>query len=78
MSCGVCQVHQGGFASEQEFVRFRNHVGSLVKSDVLENLGQIDLSGPFVKIKYQCKQCGQLWVLEFPDQAFRGGWKKLA
>ena len=77
MSCRICELHQKGFASEKEFTDFRKRITELVEKGDLENCGQIDHSGPFIKTKYQCEKCGQFWVLEFPDQAFRGGWKKL-
>jgi len=77
MSCVVCELCQERFNSEKEFVEFRQRIAQMVEMGELKSYGQIDHSGPFIKIQYKCKHCGQLWVLEFPDQAFRGGWKKV-
>ena len=78
MSCEVCQLHSGKFRSELEYMKVRKRVAALIAKGELDELGEIDPTSSFCRIKYQCKVCGQLRVLEVPDQAFRGVWNKLS
>ncbi len=73
MSCMQCNLHKGGFKTESEFSQFDNLINGLVESGQLVDLGR-KLDARFFEVRYQCSSCGKMWILSFPDQAYRGGW----
>lgn len=74
MKCIFCNLKKGPFESEKIYRDFKCQISFLVKENSLVQLGEVDPDGPFVIIKYRCTMCNKIWVLEVPDQAFRGGW----
>lgn len=75
MSCLECDLHKGGFDTEEGFCEFDILLEELVKSNKLKFLGR-KINTRFFEIKYQCKNCDAIWTLSIPDQAFRGGWNE--
>ena len=74
MSCSNCNLKKGPFRTEKIYLDFMDQIRFLVKEGNLSKLGEIEPKGPFITLKYKCNKCGQNWVLQVPDQAFRGGW----
>ncbi len=72
MSCETCIVHRGKFKSGDEFKLVKEKIRNLVQSNKMENLGEFDLVSPYFVFAYRCLNCGQVWKLSYPDQAYRG------
>lgn len=75
MSCMQCDLHKGGFKTENEFSSFEDLISNLVKSGRLTEIGR-NPDARFFEVKYQCNECTTIWALSFPDQAYRGGWNE--
>lgn len=76
MSCKICNIHKGEFKSEHDYIAIRRKITALVSDGHLKLIKQDD-KGPFYIYEYQCTQCKQNWLFSVPDQAFRGGWKRI-
>lgn len=74
MSCQYCNLKKGPFRTEKIYVDFMHKIHALLKEGILNKLGQVDPAAPFIAMKYKCNKCSQNWILQVPDQAFRGGW----
>jgi len=75
MSCKVCLIHKGEFSTESQYRALKERIASLIENGDMEYLGEVKPS-VFYEDRYQCKKCGQVWILSTPDQAFRGGWEE--
>ncbi len=73
MSCSYCKLHKGVFKTEYEFSAFEKLIDRLVVKGKLLELGRKEGSR-FFEFRYQCSTCSKIWILSFPDQAYRGGW----
>ena len=81
MSCTVCTFGKNksisSFATEHLFIKFKSQIGSLVSSGAMQVLNSHEDNRPFISKHYKCNECSQIWQLEFPDQAFRGGYQEI-
>lgn len=75
MSCQQCKLHQGGFKTEDEFIQFEKKINNLIKSGQLEELARKDNSR-FFESRFRCNTCNAVWILSYPDQAYRGDWRE--
>lgn len=71
--CKICNIHKGKFDTEAQYLAVKRKLNILTSMGLLEIISQNKVS-PFYSCEYQCKQCKKIWVLQIPDQAFRGGW----
>lgn len=73
MSCIKCDLHKNGFKTEEEFSKFDILVSNYVQKGQMVELGK-KINTRFLEVRYKCSTCKAVWVLSFPDQAYRGGW----
>jgi hypothetical protein len=82
MSCTVCTFGKNkgvsSFATESLFVEFQSKVGNLINCGSMQLLNSPKNNGPFFSKHYKCNDCGQIWQLDYPDQAFRGGYREVS
>lgn len=77
MICSACDIHKGGFLSENAYVKFEKILSEASRRGDLTGIGKMQAGGPFLKLRYLCNRCGRCWQLTVPDQAFRGEWKEV-
>ncbi len=77
MSCETCIVHRGKFKSCDEFKLVKEKINYLLQSNKMETLGDFDLTSPYFVFAYKCLNCGQVWKLSYPDQAYRGAYEEI-
>lgn len=74
MICECRKLKIGSFKTEKIYLDFKTKINQLVSDLVLKKLGEIDRNTPFFSYEYRCLICNTKWVLNTPDQAYRGGW----
>lgn len=74
MTCKTCSIHDGPFITEKDFKSFLNNLNLLVENGSMKKIESRNQISPFFEDAYICSRCQQIWLLDFPDQAFRGGW----
>lgn len=78
MNCLICQELKKEIRWEKDsFDNIKKKLNSFVEEKKLSNIGQQNLKSPFLVINYRCSQCSCIWELTYPDQAFRGGFKRV-
>ena len=75
--CGLPTQYEWGFPAEDDYIRTRKRLSELCEAGVLESLGLDETPDSFYHELYRCRHCGYSWRLSVPDQAYRGGLKKL-
>lgn len=75
--CGLPTQYERGFPTEKDYIRMRERLGELCEAGVLESLGLDETPDCFYHELYRCRHCGYHWRLSVPDQAYRGGLKKI-
>lgn len=77
MICSACDIHKGGFSSENAYVNFEKILSAASRKGNLAEVAILQAGGPFLKLRYLCNRCGRCWQLTVPDRAFRGEWKEV-
>lgn len=72
--CSTCNIHDGKFESESDYILVDEKISKLVMDNKLKKISDGSTKNFFFKEVYQCVLCHQIWVLSHPDQAYRGGW----
>jgi hypothetical protein len=81
MACAICKLDNRGeidsFPTEAAFISTARKINELIDKNDMICLRRHFGNAPFDQSLYQCRRCGQYWLLEAPDQAFRGSYRRL-
>jgi hypothetical protein len=77
--CGQCRkIRHEPFESEAALIRFERLLRQSVDSGVLAKMHPVSRADACIsEDHYRCSNCGTIWVLSFPDQAYRGSCQPL-
>ena len=75
--CCIAPGYESGFPSEQEFGDFKRKLDGLVGAGKFEEMGMDNSPEAFYHFLHKCANCGYVWRLSMPDQAYRGGFRKI-
>jgi hypothetical protein len=77
--CEHCRkVQHEPFESEAALIRFERLLRQAVDSGVLTKMHPVSrVKACISEDHYRCSHCGTIWVLSFPDQAYRGSCQPL-
>ncbi|EGR1890070.1 hypothetical protein BST55_03430 [Vibrio vulnificus] len=75
--CSVCESLQRKINWRNDtFSNIKKVIGQFNEKGDLEELGEAALGTPFLCVRYRCNNCGTVWRLTHPDQAFIGGFER--
>lgn len=76
INCNCSDLQEiNDFFSFNEFERFQEYLGNLVKSG---ELVEVQVDKPFAGFTeqwYKCEACSRVWRLVYPDFPFKGIWR---